>query len=132
MKKFISIILAVAFITALVGCATSTTQSSNITPTPTSAQTQTEITPKPTVETQIETKQPTESLDRITESQAVKAALAHANLSESDITHLITEFDIDDGVETFEVDFHYGQYEYDYEINAITGEVISFDKDIED
>ena len=32
----------------------------------------------------------------------------------------------------YEVEFHYGRYEYDYEINAKTGAIIDYEKEWDD
>ncbi|MBR4291854.1 MAG: PepSY domain-containing protein [Oscillospiraceae bacterium] len=59
-------------------------------------------------------------------------ALAHAGLSETDVTRLRVEFDYDDGRAEYEVDFHHGSYEYDYEIDAVSGKILSWDEDFDD
>ena len=69
---------------------------------------------------------------QITKEIAVSIALQHAGLTENAVTRLHTEFDYDDGRPEYEVDFHYSGYEYDYEIHAETGEIISWDKDRDD
>ena len=69
---------------------------------------------------------------QITKEIAVSIALLHAGLTENAVTRLHTEFDYDDGRPEYEVDFHYSGYEYDYEIHAETGEIISWDKDRDD
>ena len=61
---------------------------------------------------------------QITKEEAVSIALAHANLTEDQITHLRTEFGYDDGQPEYEVDFHYGGWEYDYDIHALTGKIL--------
>ena len=68
----------------------------------------------------------------ITKEQATAIALADAGFTADQVTHLRTEFDYDDGRPEYEVDFHQGGYEYDYEIHAETGAIISKDKDLED
>ncbi|WP_066716705.1 PepSY domain-containing protein [Clostridium sp. Marseille-P299] len=67
----------------------------------------------------------------ITEDEAKKIALEHAGLKESDITNFRIKLDTDDGMKEYEIEFYSGNTEYDYDINAISGEVISFDNDIE-
>lgn len=42
------------------------------------------------------------------------------------------EFDIDDGKEVYEVEMVKGVYEYDVEIDARTGKILKFEKDIDD
>ncbi|MFI3174029.1 MAG: PepSY domain-containing protein [Bacillota bacterium] len=71
------------------------------------------------------------STTTITEAEAKAIALEHAGLAEADVTFMITKLDYDNGIQEYEVEFYSGQTEYDYEINASTGEIISFDYDME-
>ena len=48
------------------------------------------------------------------------------------MTRLRTEFDFDEGRPEYEVDFHHDGWEYDYEIHAETGKILSRDKDREE
>lgn len=68
----------------------------------------------------------------ITEDEAKKVALEHAGIKESDVTNLKIKLDTEDGIKEYEVEFFSGNTEYDYDINAISGEIISFDNDVED
>lgn len=68
----------------------------------------------------------------ITKEEAIAIALKDAGFTEDQVTRLRTEFDYDDGRPEYEVDFHQGGFEYDYEINAETGTILSRDKDRED
>ena len=43
-----------------------------------------------------------------------------------------SELDYDDGVQVYDVEFYKGNAEYDYEIDAATGIVLSYDYDAED
>ena len=61
--------------------------------------------------------------------EAKNIALTHANLTEDAVSLLRTEQEYDDGVLVYEIDFTSGDYEYDYKINANTGEVVSYDRD---
>ena len=63
---------------------------------------------------------------------AVEKALTHASLSYDEITSLKTELDWDDGMMVYEVEFHAGGYEYEYEINAKTGDILKSEKERED
>lgn len=67
--------------------------------------------------------------DFITAHKAEAIALAHANVSADDAQRLRSEFDYDNGVAEYDIDFYYDGYEYDYDINAITGEVIWHEKE---
>lgn len=64
----------------------------------------------------------------ITANDAKDAALRHAGLSDSQISDVDIDLDRDNGKLIYEVDFNSGNTEYDYDINAETGEVISADK----
>lgn len=66
---------------------------------------------------------------KISSEQAKEIALKHAGLTEQQVSRLEVDFDSDNGVLKYEVDFHYGGMEYDYHISAESGKVISVDKD---
>ena len=65
----------------------------------------------------------------ITVDEAKNIALTNANLTEDAVQFLRTEQEYDDGVLVYEIDFTHGDFEYDYKINANTGEVVSYDRD---
>lgn len=67
----------------------------------------------------------------ITAKDAKDAALRHAGLQESQISDVDVDLDRDNGRLIYEVDFNSGNTEYDYDINAETGEVISADKSMD-
>ena len=67
----------------------------------------------------------------ISEEAARKAALTHAKVSEEDAVRLLTQLDKDDGRWIYEVEFYSGNTEYDYEVDAYTGDVLSYDHDAE-
>lgn len=86
--------------------------------------------PQPTEESKPENNnQKPAAEDKLTEAEAKAAALKHAGVKEKDVTGLRVKYEVDDGVAQYDVDFRYGDYEYDYEIHAKTGKVISYDKD---
>ena len=80
----------------------------------------------------INTPQPTDVSGRITEADAKQIALDHAGISESETDRLRVKLDYDDGVQEYEVTFYVGNREYDYDIDASTGTIRSFDSEIED
>ena len=63
----------------------------------------------------------------IGESKAKQIALAHAGVSEGSIREFECELDREDGIMVYEIDFECGNYEYEYEINAATGEIVKYD-----
>lgn len=58
-------------------------------------------------------------------------ALAHAELTAEEVTFKTVKYDYDDGVKVIEIEFYKGFEEYDYEINAATGAILEFDRDME-
>lgn len=69
--------------------------------------------------------------DLIGEEKAKQIALDHAGVSASKATFLQVRLDWDDGRQEYEVEFWAGNTEYDYEIDAITGDIRGYDRDIE-
>jgi len=65
----------------------------------------------------------------IGEDTAKEAALAHAGLSEEDTTYMKAKLDRDDRTVTYDIEFYSGSMEYDYEIDALTGTVVSYSHD---
>ncbi len=73
----------------------------------------------------------TESADYITESAAKSIALDHAGIAESDLDFISIHLDQYDFIPEYEIEFWHDMVEYDYEINAYNGEIISYESDIE-
>ncbi len=67
----------------------------------------------------------------ITIDQAKKIALENSGLKADQVTFVKESKEIDDGRTQYEVEFYVGTTEYDYEIDAATGAIISFDQDME-
>lgn len=67
----------------------------------------------------------------ITADRAKELALAHAGVQAADAVFLKVKLDWDDGRAEYDVEFYVGNTEYDYDIDAVTGAVLSFDQDIE-
>ena len=61
------------------------------------------------------------------DAAAKSAALAHAALTEDAVTALTVQPDREDGREIIEVEFWKDATEYDYDVDAGTGEIIAFD-----
>lgn len=60
---------------------------------------------------------------------AKTAAYAHAGVSASDVLYVETDFDSEHGVMVYEVEFYAGSVEYEYDINALTGDVVKFEQE---
>ena len=79
-------------------------------------------------------KQSTSSKDTgsyITDAQAKATALQHAGFQESDVQFVNGYLSKDDGRAEYEIEFWKDNREYDYEIDAVTGEILGYDYDIE-
>lgn len=71
----------------------------------------------------------------ITEEAAKAAALAHAGLAETELQSVRAKLDYEDGRAVYDVEFvqrtDSAAAEYDYEIDALSGEVVSYNIDAE-
>ena len=136
MKHFAVIITGISLIALLAACG-SVPQSNTAAQTPSQA---------PAAET---TAAPTESLPTaaqptaetapaasgaavLTEEDAKNIALTDAGVTEADVTGIRIKLDTDHGVQEYEVEFYAGNLEYDYDIDAATGQIRSKDTDIEE
>lgn len=63
--------------------------------------------------------------------KAKEIALNHAGLSASEVGFIKAHMDYDDGRQVYDVEFYKDMTEYDYEIDAFTGDIWSYDFDIE-
>lgn len=61
--------------------------------------------------------------------RAKEIALTHAGLSESDVQSAKTTLEYDDGKAEYEIEFYFGRTEYDYTIDAVTGNIMEYDVD---
>ena len=122
--KLLSIVLSLLLLT---GCAA-------VAPTPAAPQATPDTTVEqpaaPAAQTTVDTVvNPPTAEEPLTKEAAEAIALAHAGFAADQVTGLHTNYEIDDGVPRFEVEFHQGRMEYDYEIHAETGEILSFSMD---
>lgn len=69
------------------------------------------------------------STAKITAEQAQEIALTHAGFTAEQVTVLHVEYEFDDGIAQYDVKFYCNRVKYEYEINAKTGKIISFDMD---
>jgi len=68
----------------------------------------------------------------IAKETATQTALTHAALTAEQVAMLKTEFDCEDGVMCYEVEFVYNGTEYEYEIDATTGEILKTESEAEE
>ena len=69
--------------------------------------------------------------EQITEEQAKQLALQHAGVAEKDAQRLQIEFDYDDGRGEYEVEWYVGRTEYSCDVDAVTGSILSYDKELD-
>ena len=67
---------------------------------------------------------PTPDKEYITKAEAKAIAFEHAGVKEADAKKVRVEFDFDDGVAEYSVEFHADKFDYDYEIDAVSGKIL--------
>lgn len=127
-KNLLLSTVTVIGILAAVGCGS---------PAPSSSEdTTAQSTVAPNYETSEQTSVPassgTTSGTGVTEEQAKATALADAGVNEADVTRIRVRKDRDDGRNIYEVEFYVEREEYDYDIDADSGQIVSKDFDIDD
>lgn len=145
MKKNLSIALAVvsALSLSLAGCASDSTA-----PQSTTTSTQA-VSPQPATQAaapqspdQAAAKEsnaavsavtsPASEAGNISESKALEIARTHAGVKPEDILYSDVKLEADNGIQTYDVNFFTQGKEYDYDILAATGEISSYDYEVED
>lgn len=66
---------------------------------------------------------------KYTIEQAKEIALKHANLTSDQVMFGKCVMDYEYGTQSYEIEFYKDYLEYSYEINANTGEILSFEQD---
>lgn len=130
MKKLLVLFFALALVLSLIACekpnATGSSQNTsgnnNATTGQSSLETSQQAVSQPTV-------LPNSQTANITEAQAKQIALSHAKVTEADDSRLTVEYDKNDGVASYEIEFFVGKDEYDYDIDAKTGAILKAEKE---
>ena len=125
MKKYLGCILALTALTLLAGCAKDSQDTITAGDLLVTNASQVSLTGEQITPSSIPAGEYLELAD------AKAAALDHAGLAESDVTFLTAEMDYDDGQVFYDVEFYTDGTEYDYEIDAVTGTILSYDYDVE-
>jgi len=63
---------------------------------------------------------------------AKKIALEHAGFSKDEVTRLSAKLEYDDGKWEYDVKYYVGRIEYSYEIDAVSGKVLSYEAEQDD
>ncbi len=66
---------------------------------------------------------------KLTQEEAEKIALDHVGFTADQVERMRSNFEIDDRIPQYDVEFLQGDWEYEFEIHAETGNIISYDKD---
>lgn len=74
----------------------------------------------------------TSGTQNIGEAAAKEIALKHAGVLESSVYDYSCKPDHEHGISVYEIEFKAGGYEYDYDINAVTGDVVKYGKEKDD
>ena len=69
------------------------------------------------------------SQDTITVEEAKAAALEYAGLNADEVKFTKAELDYDDGTVEYEIEFRYGRKEYEFKIDAYSGEILEVEID---
>ena len=64
--------------------------------------------------------------------KARKIALEHAGLKADEVTYMKVDLDKHERIPEYEIEFFYGDMEYEYDIDAVTGKVLEFSSEIDD
>lgn len=85
----------------------------------------------PTVPEQLppETTQPAEKAQELTKEQALQIALDYLGIPADQVSRQRVEYEIDDGISQFDIELLHGDWEYEFEIHAENGKILSYDKD---
>lgn len=65
----------------------------------------------------------------ITVEEAKKIALKHANLTSEQVSFVKSELDFDDGIQKYDIEFYFNNKEFDYKIDAKTGNILKYEQD---
>lgn len=71
------------------------------------------------------------SKKQLTRQEAIDIALKHAGFKRSEVINLTAELDQEMLRSEWEVEFNKDNFEYSYDINATTGEIIKSDKELD-
>ena len=69
--------------------------------------------------------------DHMAWEQVKQIALDYAGFSQEEVRHMEIQFDYEDGRAEYELEWYVGRTEYSCDIDALTGEVLSFEKDMD-
>lgn len=128
MKKHLVFLLSIVTMIIITGCGTADAKS---TQEQTKDHVGTEAQTKENVSTEKIETTPEAANEMITLEEARAIALNDAGLSETDAQYILEKLDNDDGRAVYDIEFYHETTEYDYEIDAVTGDILEKDHEIE-
>lgn len=128
MKKLFLIALCVALVLSLTACSSAKKVVDDAESMGSSIVSDTESAVDDAKDKMTDDKDSTNFMAGITADQALESALKHAGLTKSQVSDVDIDLDRDGDSLIYEIDFNSGNIEYDYDVNAETGEVISHNK----
>ena len=123
---------SMALFLAMTACGATPSVSSETSAAPSAAPSAVAATAEPTAENtvspspaEVSASQEVQSASALTMEEAKAVALEDAGLAEADVTVQKTAQESENGISVYDIEFLAGDVEYDYEINADTGEIYS-------
>lgn len=133
MKKcFLTGLLAVCLLSTMAGCSASSLARQLEAAENTAEDTMHQaVSPAPAAipEAPVAAPRETDAARQITQEEAQRIAFDHVGLTIDQVQRLHTDFEIDDGVSHYDVEFFTDNLKYEFKIDAQTGKILSFDKD---
>ena len=69
----------------------------------------------------------------LSQDEALAKALEHANLSRSQVDFVKkVQMDYEHGRKVYEIEFNQGRYEYEYDVDAESGQILKFERGYDD
>ena len=115
-KQLFTLLLAAVLLYALTGCAVSS-----------AAQKLEPAENKPSLAAPAPAAEKSQEL--LTKEQTQQIALDYLGITQEQVSRLHVTFEIDDGIPQYDVEFYHGDWEYEFEIHAENGQILSYDKD---
>ena len=132
MKKKLLVFMVIAALLIMGGCSNSPAEDQTAEDqqaTATEEVQQDTATEEPQQEAAADTSQQDSAATEISEQEAKEIALNHAGFKESDVEFTKVGKDMDDGIWQYELEFVAGEMKYEYDINAESGDVMSFESE---
>lgn len=124
MKKLSALILTLVFVLTLSACGTNVSDNKD--------QNQSGTLSDPLItdsEQSAVSGNASDTAELISRDKAIEIALSHAKFEQKDVINLTADLDREYGVSEWEVEFDKDGFEYSYDINASTGEIINSNKE---